>query len=113
MLTKSLFLLLFSLACGLGAQLEHPMDQTLTPLSAAVAGTATADAANVGGAGDELATAVAKATSQSADIYATETARASLNDVSKQATATVIAPAVAELPRYGIDPASGPCRLGA
>jgi hypothetical protein len=102
----SLFLLLFSMACGLGAQL-NPLAQTLTPLSAAVEGTATAKAADVGGAGFELATAVAKATAQSADIYATETARASLNDVSRQATATVIAPAVAELPRYGVDPASG------
>ena len=80
---------------------------TLTPLSAAVAGTATAQAANVGGAGDQLATAVAKATAQSADIYATETARASLNDASRLATATVIAPVVAELPRYGIDPGQG------
>jgi hypothetical protein len=102
----TLFLLLFSLACGLGAQL-NPLAQTLTPLSAAVAGTATANAANVGGAGDELATAIVKATAQSANIYATETARGSLNDASRQATATIIAPAVAELPRYGIDPASG------
>jgi hypothetical protein len=83
------------------------MAMTLTPLSAEVRGTATANAEDVGGSGDKLATAVAKATSQSADIYATETARASLNDASKLATATVIAPAVAELPRYGIDPGQG------
>jgi hypothetical protein len=72
-----------------------------------VAATATAQAGNGGGASDLLATAVAQATARSKDIYATETARASLNDVSKQATATVIAPAVAELPRYGIDPGQG------
>jgi hypothetical protein len=100
------FLLLFSLSCGLGGQLKS-MSQTLTPLSAAVAGTATANAQNVGGAGDQLATAISNATAQSADIYATETARGSLDDASRQATATVIAPAVAELPRYGIDPGQG------
>ncbi len=95
------------MACGLGAGQPNPMLLTLTPLSAAVAGTATAQNANVGGAGDQLATAIAKATAQSADIYATETARASLNSASKLATATVIAPAVAELPRYDIDPGQG------
>jgi len=100
-------IMLLSVACGLGAGPANPMILTLTPLSAAVAGTATAHAGNGGGASDQLATAVAQATARSADIYATETARASLNDVSKQATATVIAPAVAELPRYGIDPGQG------
>jgi hypothetical protein len=103
----TLFLLVFSMACGLGSTTLSPIDQTLTPLSAAVESTATAKAADVGGAGDELATAVALATAKSSDIYATETARASLNDASKLATATVIAPAVAELPRYGIDPGQG------
>ena len=103
----AVFLLLLSVACGLGTRQADPMILTLTPLSAAVADTATAQIANVGGAGDQLATAVAKATARSADIYATETARTSLNSVSKMATATVIAPAVAELPRYGIDPGQG------
>jgi hypothetical protein len=83
------------------------MALTLTPLSAAVEGTATARGSDVGGVGDQLATAVALATARSADIYATETARASLNSESKLATATVIAPAIAELPRYGIDPGQG------
>lgn len=101
------FMLLLSVACGLGAGQTNPMILTLTPLSAAVAGTATAHGSKGGGANDQLATAVARATAQSQNIYATETARASLNDVSKQATATVIAPAVAELPRYGIDPSQG------
>jgi hypothetical protein len=102
-----LFILLLSMACGWGARQIDPMTLTLTPLSAAVAGTATAHLANGGGASDQLATAIAKATAESQDIYATETARASLNDASKMATATVIAPAVAELPRYGIDPGQG------
>jgi hypothetical protein len=100
-------LLLFSMACGLGTRQSDPMSMTLTPLSKAVAGTATAQKSDVGGAGDELSTAVAKATARSADIYATGTARASLNSEARQATATVIAPVVAELPRYGIDPGQG------
>jgi len=99
-------LVLLSLACGLGAGV-NPMLLTLTPLSAAVRGTATAQNANVGGPNDQLNTAIAKATSQSANIYATETARASLNSAAKLATATVIAPVVAELPRYGVDPGQG------
>ena len=100
-------LVVVSLACGLGAKSISPLEQTLTPLSAAVAGTATGNASNVGGPADELSTAVAEATAKSANIYATITARSSLNDASRQATATVIAPAVAELPRYNVDPASG------
>ena len=102
-----LILLLLSMACGLGTQKLNPMSQTLTPLSAAVEGTVTAQAANVGGADDKLATAYAKATATSADVYATEAALGSLNDASRQATATAGAPVVAELPRYGIDPGLG------
>jgi hypothetical protein len=102
-----IFILLLSSACVWGASQVDPMLVTLTPLSAAVAGTATARVSKGGGASDQLATAVAKATARSADIYATETARASLNSESRLATATVIAPAVAELPRYGIDPGQG------
>ena len=103
----AVLLLLLSVACGLGTAQLSPIAMTLTPLSAAVEGTTTAQAANVGGAGDQLATAVARATSQSADIYATETARGSLNSASRLATATVIAPVVAELPHYGINPGQG------
>ncbi len=101
------FLLLLSMACAMETRAINPMSSTLTPLSAAVKGTATAEAANVGGAGDKLATAITKATAQSAEIYATETARASLNSESKMATATVIAPAVADLSFYKIDPGIG------
>jgi len=103
----TILLVLVILASGCGAGHPDALSLTLTPLSAAVAGTATAQSANVGGAGDQLATAVSKATAQSANIYATQTARGSLNDSSKLATATVIAPVVAELPRYSIDPGEG------
>jgi hypothetical protein len=103
----TVFLLLLSMACGLGTQKLSSMSQTLTPLSAAVEGTVTAQAANVGGADDKLATAFANATSTSAVVYATETASGSLNNESIKATETVSAPVVAELPRYGIDPGLG------
>ena len=103
----TIFLLVFTVSCGAGAAQSDPMLLTLTPLTSAVRATATANAADVGGASDQLATAVAQATAQSADVYATQTASASLDSASRQATATVIAPAVAELPRYGIDPSQG------
>ena len=100
-------LFLLGVACTLGTQRLDSLSQTLTPMSAAVEGTITARANEEGGAGDELATAVVKATAESQMIYATQTARAALNDEARQATATVIAPVVAELPRYGIDPSQG------
>jgi hypothetical protein len=103
----TVLLLLLCLAYGCGASQLDSMSSTLTPLSAAVAGTATAQIANVGGSADQLATAVYNATAQSANIYATETSMGSLNDTSRMATATVIAPVVAELPRYNINPGQG------
>jgi hypothetical protein len=102
----AIVLLTIGAACGSGQNLSA-LDQTLTPLSAAVEGTVTAQAANVGGADDKLATAYVKATATSASVYATETALGSLNDASRLATATAAAPVVAELPRYGIDPGIG------
>lgn len=98
---------IFIVACNLVTKPFDPVFQTLTPMTGSVRGTATARAANMGGSGDQLATAIVVATQKSSSIFATETARASLSDASKLATATVIAPVVAELPRYGIDPATG------
>ncbi len=73
-----------------------------------MAGTITAQARDVGGSADQLATAYARATATSADIYAKETALSSYNDASRSATATVIAPAVAQLEGiYKIDPNQG------
>jgi hypothetical protein len=100
-------ILLLSLACSLGTPALDPMSQTLTPMNAAVEETLTARANEVGSAGDDLATAVVEATAKSQVIYTTQTARASLNDASRLATATVIAPVVAELPRYGVDASQG------
>lgn len=99
-------LLLLGAACGLGAKKLDPISQTLTPMSASIRGTATARAASEG-SNDELATAIVRATEQAILVYGTQTAVALLNDASRLATATAIAPVVAELPRYGVDPASG------
>jgi hypothetical protein len=99
--------LLLILACGVGSASLNAISMTVTPMSQRVRETLTARAGNEGGADDELATAVAKATEGSAAIYATQTARAQLNEPARLATATAMAPVVAELPRYGVDPAGG------
>jgi hypothetical protein len=99
------FLLILSMAC-LGTQKLSAMDQTLTPLSAGVRGTITAQAANLGGPADKLATSYAQATSTDAAFNATLT---ELSNVitPNPGTATAIAPAMAELSFYKIDPNQG------
>lgn len=99
--------ILVSMASGCGAQSLDVISQTLTPMSQLVRETLTARAGADGGSSNELGTAIAKATEKSEQIYATQTARAALNEPSRLATVTAMAPAVAELPRYGIDPADG------
>jgi hypothetical protein len=76
-------------------------------MSQMVRETLTARAGEDGGSSNELATAEAKATAKSAEIYATQTARATLNEPARLATVTAMAPVVAELPRYGVDPGDG------
>lgn len=83
-----------------------PQNPTLTALSASIALTATSAGQDTGSTGD-LATAQAKATQSSLEIQATQTARAGTRDEAKLATATVAAPMIAELPRYGLDATSG------
>jgi hypothetical protein len=100
-------ILLLIMACGFGSASLDAMSMTVTPLSEHVRATLTARAGNQSGSGDELATAVSKATARSEEIYATQTARAALNEPARLATVTAMAPVVAELPRYNIDPASG------
>lgn len=103
----SLLTILFILSCGTGSESIDSISKTLTPMSALVRETATARAMEAGGSGSDLATAIAKATEQAQGIYATQTARAELNEPSRLATTTAIAPVVAELPRYGVDPSDG------
>ena len=91
--------------CGAGTQ-SSSSNATLTAMSQAIAGTATAEIANGSNAGD-LATAQAEATQQSREIFATQTAQLTNRDVTKLGTATVAAPIIAELPSYGLDASSG------
>lgn len=91
--------------CGMDTQSDSS-NATLTAMSQAIAGTATAEKANASNAGD-LATAQAEATRQSQEISATQTAQLADRDVTKLATATVTAPIIAELPTYGLDASSG------
>ena len=99
-------LFLLGAGCGSGTKKMDSISLTLTPMSASVKGTATANA-ETSGSSDELATAIGKATSQAGNLYSTQTAVGALNEPSRLATATAIAPVVAELPRYGIDPGQG------
>jgi hypothetical protein len=99
--------LFIAASCVTGAKQLSPIEMTLTPLSERVLSTATSRASGGSESSSILETAVVNATARSEEIFATQTARASLNDASKLATATVIAPVVAELPFYGVDPASG------
>jgi len=83
-----------------------PFAGTLTPMSALLRETVTARA---GGSSveDTLKTAIVVATQRGEVIHATQTANAALNEPSRLATATAIAPVVAELPRYGLDISNG------
>jgi hypothetical protein len=104
LLVSCIFLLF---ACAPAPASSADLSRTLTPMSAAVQETVTARALEASSGDDSLATAVSNATQQAEWIYATQTARASLNEPSRLATATAIAPVVAELPLYGIDPGDG------
>lgn len=108
LLLLSLFAILLILACGIGSKPQlDSFSQTLTPMSALIRETATARAVEENGSGSDLATAVSKATEKALGIYATQTARGELNEPARLATTTAIAPIVAELPRYGVDPGEG------
>ena len=91
--------------CGTNTQSDSS-NATVTAISRAIAGTATAEQDNASNAGD-LATAQAEATQQHRDISATQTAQLANRDVTKMGTATVAAPIIAELPFYGLDASSG------
>ncbi|MBN1266942.1 MAG: hypothetical protein JXA25_15720 [Anaerolineales bacterium] len=104
-LLASCMFLLF--ACAPAPASSADLPRTLTPMSAAIQETVTARALEASSGDDNLATAVSNATQQAEWIYATQTVRASLNEPSRLATATAIAPVVAEMPLYGIDPGDG------
>lgn len=94
-------------ACGPAPAHSSDLLQTLTPMSESVRATVTQRAVEAASGGDSLATAVFDATQQAQGIYSTQTARAALYEPARLATATAIAPVVAELPLYGIAPGDG------
>ncbi len=101
-----ILLLLAALAPACGSSQTDPIALTLTPLSDSLRQTITALAGDAGG-DDTLQTAVAVATQRAGEIYATQTSNAALSEPARLATATAIAPVVAELPQYGLDIGDG------
>lgn len=93
-----------ALACNFSST-QKP-DAARQALEEAVALTITAAAAKED-SGRDLATAQAEATQIGQEIAATQTAMAAAHDESQLATATVIAPILAELPRYHVDTSQG------
>jgi hypothetical protein len=108
LLTLCLLLAAGLAGCSQSAQQAQP-NLTLTALSQSVSLASTASSQSSSQA-DKLATAQAKATESSQNIFATQTAQVDNRDQAALATATVIAPIVAELAPYGLDGSSG--RLG-
>ena len=105
-ITTLVAIFILGTSCGQGVSRLDSISQTLTPMSASVKGTATARAEDLGSKND-LATAIVKATAQAGIIFGTQTAIADINEPSRLATATAIAPVNAELPPYGLDPSQG------
>ena len=95
-------------ACGLGSNGgDSARVATLDAISAKVRGTATVEAALKENPNAPVETAQAEATARSQAIEATQVAQDTLSDEARAATATAFAPFVADLPKYGIDPAQG------
>jgi len=98
-------LLIILVACTPdGAQ--EPVNETLVAMGESIAGTATAAALADQSAGT-LATAQAKATSDAQSIQATQTARVSERSEAVKSTDAAASPVIAELSKYGVDPARG------
>jgi len=95
-------------ACGSGdGSGNSARDATLEAISAAVRGTATVEAAAQENPNSSVETAQAEATARSLEVEATQAAQDALSDQARAATATAFAPFVADLPKYGVEPAQG------
>jgi hypothetical protein len=94
-------------ACGSGGSGSSSQDATLEAISAAVRGTATVAAAAQENPNAPIETAQAEATANALEVEATQAAQNALSDQARAATATAFAPFVADLPKYGVDPAQG------
>jgi hypothetical protein len=99
-------MLILGTSCILSSNAAQQMAETVTPLSAAVKGTITAQAEKGGGGADQLATSYVKATATNAAFYSTLTHLSALV-TPNPGTATAIAPAIAELSFYKINPNQG------
>lgn len=106
-LSKSL-LFFWLLGLGLSA-CSGPSDQEATALALgqSIAMTATAAAGDAFDSGANLLTAQAEATNSALNISMSQTAEAGLSEEARAATATAVAPILAELPTYGVDPGEG------
>ena len=98
------FLAIALSACGGGVSNQ---EATAQALSESFSKTATAAASGAFSAEDNLATVQAQATQNSLDIAATQSAAQGLSAEALSATATAVAPFIAELPTYGVDPSDG------
>ncbi|MBI9051831.1 MAG: hypothetical protein JEZ00_20610 [Anaerolineaceae bacterium] len=102
-----LMLLVWLTACSPAPAYDAALLETLTPMSDAVRQTLTARALEAAGGGNQIATAAFQATETAMVIHHTQTARADLYEPARLATATAVAPMLAELPRYEVNPNEG------
>jgi len=103
-IVKISFLVIILSACRGGAS-----DQAATAqaLNESFSQTSTSAASEAFSAKDNLATVQAQATQNSLDIAATQSVADQLSAEAQSATATAVAPFIADLSSYGIDPSSG------
>ncbi len=94
-------------ACGSSGEGDVAKQSTLDAISAYVRQTATAKAAFNENPEASIQTAQAQATSQAEAVAATQGAAEALSVEDQAATATAVAPILAKLPKYDVDPAKG------
>jgi hypothetical protein len=100
-----LCMVLVQLACsGSG---NSDTDATVEALAVSIALTATAEASGNDNPEDELKTAVVESTDQAIDSGATQEAQSTLSAADLAATEAALAPIIADLPNYGVDPNEG------
>lgn len=101
-------LILISILSACGSEGEDTAQQsTLEAISETVRQTATAQAALDLNPNAAIETAHALATAQEQSIAETQAAKGALSAEAQAATATAVAPILAELPKYGVDPSAG------
>lgn len=93
-------------SCGGGSN-DPARQATLDAISALVRQTSTAVAAQKQNPNAAVETAQADATAQAQSVAATQAAIGALSAEDQAATAAAAGPILAELPKYGVDPAAG------